>query len=98
MHISLLRIVRICECVLRFISSLIPFQTLEAKVTVHTIAISDAADSNLEVLAQATGGLSFFVVDSDQSDSISEAMATILDNAYGALCFFIFHQNPSPRK
>ena len=46
-------------------------------MTIHSIAITNAADSNLEALAKATGGLSFLYSADDTSNALNEALMTI---------------------
>ena len=53
------------------------FQVMSSGVTVHSIAITDSADSNLDAIAQATGGLSFIYSENDNSNAINEAFRAI---------------------
>ncbi|XP_067674814.1 calcium-activated chloride channel regulator 3A-1-like [Haliotis asinina] len=48
-------------------------QIADANVTVDTIAVSANADDQLEMLAQTTGGISFFQSDSDISNALNDA-------------------------
>ncbi|XP_046584370.1 calcium-activated chloride channel regulator 1-like [Haliotis rubra] len=48
-------------------------QIVDANVTVDTIAVSASADEQLEMLAQTTGGISFFQSDSDISNALNDA-------------------------
>ena len=52
-------------------------QVQEAEVTVHSIAITEAADSKLDLLAASTGGLSFLYSGSSTSNAINEAFLKI---------------------
>lgn len=54
---------------------------MAAKVVVHSIAITNDADSAVDELAAATGGLSFFVCTSSScnSNSINDAFQTIAE-------------------
>ena len=55
-----------------------PFhQTFEAGVTIHTVAISDAADTGLQALALSTGGNAYFALDDDTTNAINEAFLDI---------------------
>ena len=46
-------------------------------IMVHTIAFTAAADSSMDSLAQATGGLAFLYSDSGTSNALNEAFETI---------------------
>ena len=56
-------------------------QVVGAQVVVHSIAITNKADSSVDELAQATGGLSFYVCTnpSCSSNAINEAFQTIAE-------------------
>ena len=60
---------------------LFPFlnQILASEVTIHTVAISDNADTGLEVLALSTGGNPYFSFDYDTSNTFTEASEAFLD-------------------
>jgi hypothetical protein len=68
-HIQVIKYTRECPFVIT--------QVLAANVTVHTIAVTNAADAKMEGLARNTGGLSFFASDTGTSNAMNEAMATI---------------------
>ena len=53
------------------------FQVMAAGVTVHTIAFTWQADSSMDALAQATGGLVFLYSDLDTSNALNDAFQTI---------------------
>ena len=52
-------------------------QILDSGVTIHTVAITNAADTVLESVAHASGGHSFVTSDSDSSNAITEAFQAI---------------------
>ena len=61
---------------------------LAANVTVHSVAVTIAADDSLDRIARETGGLSFFFSDSLDiiSNALNEAFSAIEDTsacAYG---------------
>ena len=49
----------------------------EAEITLHSIAITESADSKLDLLATSTGGLSFLYSGSSTSNAINEAFLKI---------------------
>ena len=56
-------------------------QVVDAQVIVHSIAITKDADSSVDKLAQATGGLTFYVCTDPSCDSnaINEAFQAIAE-------------------
>ena len=54
---------------------------MKAQVIVHSIAITNAADSSVDELAQATGGLTFFICTNRlcNSNAINEAFQAIAE-------------------
>ena len=53
------------------------YQILDFGVTIHTVAFSDSADLGLEELALSTGGKSYFSLDDDTSNALTEAFLDI---------------------
>ena len=66
-------------------------QTVDAGVTLHSIAITDDADSNMDAIAIVTGGIPFLYDVSDQSNALNEAFQTI-----GELTASGYHYRASP--
>lgn len=56
-------------------------QVVDQQVVVHSIAITNEADSSVDELAEATGGLSFYVCTDPRcnSNAINEAFQTIAE-------------------
>ncbi len=52
---------------------------VESDVVVHTFAISTSADSQLDALAQGTGGLSFLISEDITSSAIKEGFKRVAD-------------------
>ncbi len=52
---------------------------VESDVVVHTFAISTSADSQLDALAQGTGGLSFLISGDVTSSAIKEGFKAVAD-------------------
>ena len=58
-------------------------QVYDAQITVHSIAITDEADPQLDDLATSTGGLSFMYSGGNESNAINEAFLKIGELNYG---------------
>ncbi|KAK7097266.1 calcium-activated chloride channel regulator 3A-1-like [Littorina saxatilis] len=54
-------------------------QVRQNNVRVHTIAVSGEADKSLELVAQETGGLSFYYSDTNPSNTLNEAFLAMAD-------------------
>ncbi|XP_071112483.1 calcium-activated chloride channel regulator 3A-1-like [Haliotis cracherodii] len=59
-------------------------QIVDANVTVDTIAVGASADEQLEMLAQTTGGISFFHSDSDISNALNDAFIASAEHGKSA--------------
>ena len=67
----------------------------DAGVTLHSIAITQDAETNLDYLALATGGLAFIYSETDTSNAINEAFQTIgeLNTGNSNVCYAIISNN-----
>ena len=61
-------------------------QSVDAGVTIDSIAITDAADTKLDALALATGGYAFLYSVRDNSNALNDAFNTIGERNLGMSC------------